>query len=300
MLFLTATTDSTNSLISIPTARKLNAFERWWKSIEWEDLTTSIISKVIELTLLTVLFIILLRLADHFIDRGFKLNRNKQNEVRAKTMITLSKNVSHYSLGFFYIYALLSSLGVPVGSLLAGAGIAGLAIGLGAQGFMNDIITGFFIIIEQQFDVGDYIMLTNLDLEGTVVAVGLRTLQLKSSDGTLHFIPNRNITTISNTSRADMRVLVDVRIIPAEGIEGIYQAVERANQQITKDYAAFIRTPPVIFGLIDLGNSNFAIRTSMFVQNGKQAKLQEELLRLSIQNLAEMNFSIPDSPIGVN
>lgn len=296
MFFLTATTDSSSSLIAEPT-RKLNAIERWWNHIDWEALTGTIISKTIELVFLTVLFLILLRLANYFVDRGFHFNRSKQNEVRAKTMVTLTKNISHYTLGFFYVYALLSTIGIPVGSLLAGAGIAGLAIGLGAQGFMNDIITGFFIIIEQQFDVGDYVKLANLSLEGTVVSVGLRTLQLQSSDGTLHFIPNRNITTISNTSRADMRVLVDVRVLPSEGTDGIYAAIEKANQQITENYASFIRTPPVIFGLVDLGSSNFAIRTTMFVKNGEQAKLQEELLRVSIQELTANGFTIPDSPI---
>ncbi len=69
---------------------------------------------------------------------------------------------------------------MPIGSLLAGAGIAGVAIGLGAQGFMSDVITGFFIIMEQQMDVGDYIKLANLTIEGTVVSVGIRTLQLKA------------------------------------------------------------------------------------------------------------------------
>ncbi len=197
------------------------------------------------------------------------------------------------------MYSLLSSVGIPVGSLLAGAGIAGLAIGLGAQGLMSDIFTGFFIIIEQQFNVGDYIGLSDLGLEGTVISVGLRTLQLQSADGTVHFVPNRNITTISNTSRFDMRVLVNVRVRPEEGIEGIQQSIERANQKIVDEYSDYIQTPPYIFGVVDLGNSNFAVRTIMYVENGQQYKLEEELLSTSVQELTNDGYSIPSSPINI-
>lgn len=295
-----STVDTSDSTVIEPTTEKLNAFQRWWNNIDWEDLTGTLISKVLAIIALTILFFVLLRLADYFINRGFRLNKKKkQSEVRVKTMNTLAKNVAHYTLGFFYVYSLLSSVGIPVGSLLAGAGIAGLAIGLGAQGLMSDIFTGFFIIIEQQFNVGDYIQLSDLALEGTVISVGLRTLQLQSADGTVHFIPNRNITTISNTSRFDMRVLVNVRVNPKEGIEGIQKAIERANQKIVDEYSDYIQTPPVIFGIVDLGNSNFAVRTTMFVENGQQFKLQEELLSASIEELANDGYSIPSSPINV-
>lgn len=295
-----STIDSSDSAVIEPTTEKLNAFQRWWNNIDWEQLTGTVISKVITVIALSILFAILIRLADYFIDRGFRLNKKKkQSEVRVKTMNTLAKNVFHYTLGFFYVYSLLSSIGIPVGSLLAGAGIAGLAIGLGAQGLMSDIFTGFFIIIEQQFNVGDYIQLTDLGLEGTVISVGLRTLQLQSGDGTVHFIPNRNITTISNTSRFDMRVQVNVRVQPSEGLDGIYQAIERANQKIVDKYSEYIQTPPVIFGLVDLGNNNFAVQTTMYVQNGQQGKLQEELLSSSIQELTTDGYSIPSSPITI-
>ncbi|MFU1842160.1 mechanosensitive ion channel family protein, partial [Enterococcus faecium] len=87
-------------------------------------------------------------------DRTYANYSKKQHfsESRLKTLHTLIINAFQYTLFFFFIYSLLTIVGVPVGSLLAGAGIAGVAIGLGAQGFMNDLITGFFIILEQQMD----------------------------------------------------------------------------------------------------------------------------------------------------
>lgn len=292
------TTNSGELPIVEPTVQQLNAIQRWWSNIDWEDLIALIIQKSIAIALLILLFIVLTKIANFSIKQMFKnYQRTKTTEVRLTTLKTLVLNVTHYTLAFFFIYALLSILGVPVGSLLAGAGIAGLAIGLGAQGFTNDLLTGFFIIFEQQIDVGDYVTLSNLNIEGTVTQVGLRLLQVRSINGTVHFIPNRNITTVSNHSREAMRVIVDVRIIPSEGIEGIREAITRANEKIADTYAEDLQTQPTIFGTVDLGNSNYAIRTTLYVENGKQATVQQELLTLSIFELTTAGYTIPNTPI---
>lgn len=299
MLYL-LTTDSTDTTIIEPAARQLNAIQRWWNTINWEAILGLLIQKSIAILMITLLFLVLHRMANFIVQQMFKkYPSQKFSEVRLTTLRTLVLNVTHYTLAFFFIYALLAILGVPIGSLIAGAGIAGIAIGLGAQGFMNDLITGFFIIFEQQIDVGDYISLKDLGIEGTVNAVGLRILEMQSLDGTIHFIPNRNITTISNASRGDRRVVVDVRIDPTENLEEIKKLITKANEEIAKEAEVFIKTPPVIFGMVDLGNSNYAIRTTLYVQNGKQALIQQDLLTKSISLLTEAGYSIPNTPINV-
>ena len=184
-----------NGSVAETTEKQLNALQRWWHNINWENIINTIVDKAIGVILLTLLFFILQRLSFFLLDRVYKqyTKRYSMNESRLNTIKTLMHNIIQYTLGFFYVYSLLSVLGFPIGSLLAGAGIAGIAIGLGAQGFMNDIITGAFIIMEQQIDVGNYIRLPILGIEGTVMSVGIRTLQLKSTDGTLHYVPNRKI-----------------------------------------------------------------------------------------------------------
>lgn len=299
MKFFLLTTTQSDESITQSTEQKLNALQRWWHNINWDEIINLIIQKTISIVLLSILFLILHRLSYFLLDRIYHQysKRYGMNETRLKTIKTLMHNIIQYTLGFFYVYSLLSILGFPIGSLLAGAGIAGLAIGLGAQGFMNDIITGAFIIMEQQIDVGNYIRLPNLSIEGTVISVGLRTLQLKSVDGTIHFVPNRNITVISNTSRANMQVLVDVRVDPTEGIDEIKQVIETVNQKIAEQYHEVIETPPSIFGLVDLGNNNFAIRTIMYVENGQQFKLKQAFLTASIDALTANGYTIPNTPI---
>lgn len=288
-----------NGSVAETTEKQLNALQRWWHNINWENIINTIVDKAIGVVLLTFLFFILQRLSFFLLDRVYKqyAKRYSMNENRLNTFKTLMHNIIQYTLGFFYVYSLLSVLGFPIGSLLAGAGIAGIAIGLGAQGFMNDIITGAFIIMEQQIDVGNYIRLPNLGIEGTVMSVGIRTLQLKSTDGTLHYVPNRNITVISNTSRENMQVLVDVRINPNEGIEEMKQIITTVNQEFAQVHHEVIKTPPSIFGVVDLGNNNFAIRSIMYVSNGQQSSIKQAYLTACIDALVQNGYTIPNTPI---
>ncbi|CAI3497295.1 mechanosensitive ion channel family protein [Enterococcus cecorum] len=288
-----------NGAVAETTEKQLNALQRWWHNINWENIINTIVDKAIGVVLLTLLFFILQRLSFFLLDRVYKQysKRYSMNESRLNTIKTLMHNIIQYTLGFFYVYSLLSVLGFPIGSLLAGAGIAGIAIGLGAQGFMNDIITGAFIIMEQQIDVGNYIRLPILGIEGTVMSVGIRTLQLKSSDGTLHYVPNRNITVISNTSRENMQVLVDVRINPNEGIEEMKHIIATVNQEFSQVHHEVIETPPSIFGVVDLGNNNFAIRSIMYVSNGQQFSIKQAYLTACIDALVQNGYTIPNTPI---
>lgn len=295
----TETVDSSAPDLAEATVKKVSALQRFWNNINWDAIVATLIEKSLSILFLIFLFFIIQRIGKYLIDRTYANYSKKQHfsESRLKTLHTLIINAFQYTLFFFFIYSLLTIVGVPVGSLLAGAGIAGVAIGLGAQGFMNDLITGFFIILEQQMDVGDYIRLLALNIEGTVTSVGLRTTQIKAVDGTVHFIPNRNITTISNLSRANMQVLIDVRINPEEGYEKICEVITEVNETLKEKYIESIQTGPDIFGMVDLGNGNFAVRTTMYVLNGKQFTVKEEFLAQYIKALTEAGFTIPNTPI---
>ncbi|HGQ9754179.1 TPA: mechanosensitive ion channel family protein [Streptococcus pneumoniae] len=178
--------------------------------IEKLDVTTiieNILTKVISLLLLLIVFYIAKKMLHTMVQRIVKpsLKMSRHDVGRQKTISRLLENVFNYTLYFFLLYCILSILGLPVSSLLAGAGIAGVAIGMGAQGFLSDVINGFFILFERQLDVGDEVVLTNgpIAVSGKVVSVGIRTTQLRSEEQALHFVPNRNITVVSNFSRTD-------------------------------------------------------------------------------------------------
>lgn len=303
MFFLTTqTVDSSTTSVVDQATEQLSAWQKYWQSINWDHVFSVLIQKGLTLLAVLILFYLIKKIGGFLIDRSFESQKKKMvdNATRIETIHALTLNVFSYTLFFFFLYSILDTLGIPVGSLLAGAGIAGIAIGLGAQGFTNDIITGFFIIMEQQIDVGDYIHLTDLQIEGTVTSVGIRMLQMKSADGTVHFIPNRNITTISNLSRAHMRVRVDVRIHPDEGYDKISQLITTENDQLAKKFDTEIFDGPTLFGMVDLGNSNYAIRTILYVKNGEQYKMQEEFLSAYVKALTDHGFTIPNNPISAS
>ena len=299
VLFTTQTVDSSTTNVVDQATEQLSAWQKYWQSIDWDHVFSVLIQKGMTIIAVLILFYLIRKIGSFLINQSFDRQKKKMadNATRVETIHALSMNVFSYTLFFFFLYSILDTLGIPVGSLLAGAGIAGIAIGLGAQAFTNDIITGFFIIMEQQIDVGDYIRLTDLQIEGTVTSVGIRMLQMKSADGTVHFIPNRNITTISNLSRAHMQVKVDIRIQPDEGYDKIIHLIDETNQKLSEEFKDEIFDGPTLFGMVDLGNSNYAIRTILYVTNGKQYKLQEEFLSAYVQTLTQNGFSIPNNPV---
>lgn len=300
-LLTTQTIDSSDTNVVDQATEQLSAWQKYWQSIDWDQVFSILIQKGLTLLAVLVLFYLIRKIGSFLINQSFERQKKKvaDNATRIETIHALSLNIFSYTLFFFFLYSILDTIGIPVGSLLAGAGIAGIAIGLGAQGFTNDIITGFFIIMEQQIDVGDYIRLTDLQIEGTVTSVGIRMLQMKSADGTVHFIPNRNITTISNLSRAHMQVKVDVRIQPDEGYDKISSLIDEANQKLAEEFNDEIFDGPTLFGMVDLGNSNYAIRTILYVANGKQYKLKEEFLKSYVNILHQNGFTIPNNPISL-
>ena len=191
-----------------------NVFSRYFEKLNWSHLVDDVFSKLVSLLLLLALFYLAKKLV-HVLVRKIispSLKLSSQDEGRQKTLTRLMENLLNYTLYFLLIYWILAILGLPVSSLLAGAGIAGVAIGMGAQGFWSDLVNGFFILLERQLDVGDSVRLTNgsIKIAGTVVSVGIRTTQVRDADGTLHYVPNRNITVVSNLSRGNMRALIDI------------------------------------------------------------------------------------------
>ena len=227
-----------------------NIFSRYFKQFDWTAILDDAVSKLISLLFLFILFYIAKKLLHVFVRKIISpsLKFSSTDIARQKTISRLIENVLNYALYFLLIYWILSILGLPVSSLLAGAGIAGVAIGMGAQGFLSDLVNGFFILLERQLDVGDSVRLTNgpINIAGTVVSVGIRTTQIRDADGSLHYIPNRNIMVVSNLSRGDMRVLIDIPINAQTDLDNIARVIEKVNQASLKDYPEILQEPDIL------------------------------------------------------
>lgn len=192
------------------------------------------------------------------------------------------------------IYWILAILGLPVSSLLAGAGIAGVAIGMGAQGFLSDLVNGFFILLERQLDVGDSVRLTNgsIKIAGTVVSVGIRTTQVRDADGTLHYVPNRNITVVSNLSRGNMRALIDIPLYAQTDLEKVTRIIQQVNQEYAGDQVEILQEPTIL-GPQLADNGQFYFRVSITVQSGSQSTVYHQFYRLYHDALLKGGIDLP-------
>lgn len=216
--------------------------------------------------------------------------RENVSKGRAKTLASLTKNVFTYVLIFIFFVTVLQVFGIQVAAILAGAGIVGLAVGFGAQGLVSDVVTGFFILLEKQMDVGDYV--TTGSFSGIVEQVGLKTTHVRGFDGTLHYIPNRDITALSNHSRGNMRALVDIGISYDDNIDHAIAVMQEACNTFAANDARIVEGPNVI-GVQSLGASDVVIRIISKTQNMEQWAVERDLRKTLKETLDANGIEIP-------
>ena len=211
-------------------------------------------------SILIVIFgMLLIKLGNRFIDNILKKKaRGYSSERRRNTLIMLLKSILRYGIYFFVVMIVFSIFNVPIESILAGAGIVGLAIGFGAQNLVRDVINGFFILFEDQFGVGDYIEAAGV--EGKVEEIGLRTTNLRNFGGELHIIPNGAINQVTNYSNGNMRVMVDVGIAYEEDPAQAIAVLEELCRHILAEKQDVLREGPTVLGVQELAASSVVIR----------------------------------------
>jgi moderate conductance mechanosensitive channel len=213
--------------------------------------------KIVAIMLITYLALKLGRTAIRNVFRVRSKAPLKFSERREATLLKLLENVLTYVVYFISLMTILSTLGIDIKGLIAGAGIVGLAIGFGAQNLVRDIITGFFIIFEDQFSVGDYVRIGSA--EGTVEEIGLRTTKIKSWTGELHIFPNGNITEVTNFSIHNSIAVVDVSIAYEENIQEAENVIQELLLSLPQKYEDLVN-PPELLGVQTLGASDVVIR----------------------------------------
>ncbi len=275
-----------------------NIFSEFWNSIDWRSIISMVTASAVQILFFMIFFYIIKIIGNFFIERTFENYRKKKDisTNRLNTLYNLSKNLFQSFVGFFLFYAILSAIGIPVGTLLAGAGVIGLALSLGAQGFVSDIVNGFFLLLEKQIDVGDVVDLDTVS--GVVVDVNLKTTKIKSFDGTLNFVPNRYITIVSNKSREDMRAQIDIRLLPDADLEKVNSVITSVNDTLVPQYPD-ITEPPANLGLIDLGNGHYGIRIVLFALHGHEFEIKNAFSQAYVTALSKEGIEIPTNPLNV-
>ena len=260
-------------------------------SLDWDKIGNNLLSITWQLVITTIIFYLISHFGKKIINRYLNSRPKRNTNKRTQTITALINSVFQYTVIFFYLFGVLSILGVPVGTLLASAGIFSLALGMGAQGFVSDLVNGFFILSEDQYDVGDLVQIgTSV---GTVVQLGLRTTRLKASDGSMIYIPNRNITVVQNLAHGGIGLDLTLDLDASNDINKVEQLIKECNRDIKVEKKTIIQGPTIV-GITEQTGKKFVYQIHFQV---KQSVVRNLYLAKYIQVLQENNIKFADEPV---
>jgi small-conductance mechanosensitive channel len=196
-----------------------------------------------------------------------------------RTVTSVITSVGLFVILFVAALEILSLLGLNLGPMLASAGIAGLAIGFGAQTLVHDFINGFFILLENQYDIGDMVRIAGV--KGTVEKMSLRMTVLRDEDGTLHLVPNSAVQIVSNTTRDWAQIALRIAVAYSEPSDKIIALLQDIGEQVRHDpaFASDIVSDIQVPGIDRVGNGEAEYLMLIKTRPTKQYAVSRELRR---------------------
>ena len=270
---------STLSDFVVVDAGNFPALLRDWR----EDTVTFLHHDMPKLVIIVVGALVLSRLLRVMVRRIAALQEKKlPSGIRAQKIRTMASVITSVGVFVIFFWAVLQALplfGLNLGPLLASAGIAGLAIGFGAQTLVHDFINGFFILLENQYDIGDNVRIAGV--KGTVEAMSLRHTLLRDEDGTVHFVPNSEIKIVSNTTRDWSQLTLRVTVAYSEPSDRIVKLLQEVGDEVRHDpaYADDIVSDIQVPGIDRVGNGEAEYLMLVKTRPNKQYAVSRELRR---------------------
>ncbi len=261
-------------------------------TFNWETVSRQLFFTGIRVLFTLLIFFAINVFTKWLIEKVYKpyLKRKSHRKNRQETLYRITKNVYHTIFYFFLIYTLLDILNFPVGSLLASAGVAGLALSLGAQGFVSDLVNGMTILSENQLDIGDSVTIE--EISGTVMNINLRTTQIKDFDGTIHYIPNREILIISNKSKGDMRAMIEVNLFHDTDLDTVRSVITEVNNRLVPEFPE-ITVPPSDILFASNMKGQMVLRVILYTEAGQQFGVMNKFYEVYIQELTKAGIDLP-------
>ncbi|KUO69497.1 MAG: potassium transporter KefA [Lutibacter sp. BRH_c52] len=252
---------------------------------EWtEILIPWLLSSGIRIIAIIIVALIINKIIKRGIDKIVRISvvsnnfSSKEAEIkRENTLIQIFSISSKIALFSIIILMILQEFGVSIGPILAAAGIVGLAFGFGGQYLIRDIISGLFIILENQYRIGDIVKFENLG--GVVEKISLRMTTLRDLDGTVHHIPHGEIKEVSNYSKDFSRVNLDIGVSYGAKLEQVIEVVNKTGIELAEDakFKEFIITAPQFLRVNDFADSSVMIKILGETLPSKQWEITGEL-----------------------
>ncbi|WP_375546948.1 mechanosensitive ion channel family protein [Paenibacillus sp.] len=273
--------------------------DKAWNWFTNVDMWTNVLFAGIRIIVLFIVTRIVIRVVSKVIDKSLERHEQSRINVNSRRLATvgeLLRNITSVVCNFVLVLLILSEFNFDLGPLLAGAGVLGLAIGFGAQSLVKDVITGLFIILEDQFAVGDVIQTGTY--KGTVELIGLRSTRIVSMNGETHILPNGMISSVTNYSFSNALAMVDLPVQNERTLEETVNLIKQAIVGLQEQNENVIAMPDVL-GIQSLNTSEYVIRVvaqcapntragveRMIMENIKQALEIDEMQKQTLIELA--------------
>ncbi len=270
-----------------------------WKT-DWETFLRKDAPKILVVLAVAIILVRLLKLTT---SRLARLSHRERlpSALRAQQLRTLAgvlNSVGVAVIVFIAAMQILPLLGINMGPLLASAGVAGLAIGFGAQTLVHDVINGFFILMENQYDVGDVVRISGV--AGVVESMSLRRTTLRDETGTLHIIPNNTIKMVSNLTRDWGQVVLHIAVDFRESSDRIIEMLQQVGNELRHDarYSELVVGDPKVPGIERVAGGEVNYLMLVKTRPGQQDAVGFELRR-RIKECFQKNNVQPGNPARV-
>lgn len=276
----------------------MDLVQEYFSSVAWQDIIFAALRILLILTLGWLVSLIartaLRRFEHQLIEQG-----RQQGDIaseatkRAETLVRLLRQGVSIMIWLVAILVVLNELGISVGPILASAGVAGLAVGFGAQNLVRDVISGFFLILENQIRIGDVAVVNGTG--GLVEGINFRTLVLRDLSGIVHVFPNGSVTTLANLTKEWSAYVFDIGVAYKENTDRVTEVMRGVADELQQDpqFGPLILDKVEIFGVDQLADSAVIIKGRIKTRPIKQWDVGREFLRRIKLAFDQQGIEIP-------
>jgi len=239
---------------------------------------------------------ILIAFINRLINKIIKLSpKFRFDDKKSVTLTSVLKSFTKYLIYIIAGISVLNIINFPTQSIIAAAGLGGIAIGFGAQSLVKDVVSGFFILFEDQYSVGDYITIQGMT--GVVEDIELRITKLRGTAGELHIIPNGEIKTVTNQSRGNALAIIDMPIAFENEVEYAMEIMDKVANEYYEKHMDIVVEKPQVLGVVKVNETNAVLRLTIGTYPLKHW-LVERNLRMEIKKAFDReNIKMPYSKI---
>lgn len=256
-----------------------------------------LLEKLINSGIVIVVFVIVYLIINRVIKNINRHKFMKTGEKRKRTLLLLINSIVKYILMIVCVLTILDIYGVDTTALITSLGLIGLGASLALQDTLKDLLAGFFIIFENQYDIGDVIEINKF--KGEVISLGLKTTKIKAYTGEINIVANRNIVEVINYSSSNSLAIVDFDISYDEDLNKTEDVLNDLCARLSNDLSN-IKGDVKLLGIENLGSSGITYRITVETKSMEQNKVQREIRKAVREELGKQGIEIPYTQVVIH